>query len=78
MRESKDGKTVGITLRLDRLVLQEYSRIASRANLIEIKKGRPGGYTAQDIMRHRLNSLPSVKRQLGKEGVNEKTSGDDD
>lgn len=66
MRESKDRRTVGITLRLDKRVLQEYSKIASRANLIEIQNGRPGRYTAQDIMRHRLSTLPSLKKKVFK------------
>lgn len=61
MRISRDGKTVGISLRLDACVLQKYERIAARANLIAVKNGGKGGLSAQDVMRHRLGSLPVVK-----------------
>lgn len=62
VRKSRDGKTVGITLRLPVLVLEEYSRIASRANMIDLKKNGTGGLSAQDVMRHRLASLPVLKK----------------
>ena len=66
MRTSKDGRTVGTTLRIDKLVWHEYECIALRANLIENKKGRPGKLTAQDVIRHRLYNLPLVKAKLSK------------
>lgn len=61
MRKSKDGTMVGITLRLPVRLLAAYTRVANRANLIELQKGAPGMKTAQDVMRHRLASLPAVK-----------------
>lgn len=68
MRESKDGSTVGITLRLDKRIFQEYQKIASRANLIRINNGQSGGITAQDVMRHRLASLPVLRKLFKQEG----------
>lgn len=74
MRINKDGTTMGVTLRLVVFVFQEYARIANRANLIEINKGRKGSLTAQDVMRHRLYSLPVIKAKIAKrEAANEKT-----
>lgn len=64
MRESNNGKTVGITLRIDKRLLQAYTDIASRANLFDIKRGRPGMWTVQAVMRHRLASAPAVKNKL--------------
>lgn len=63
MRESNGGKaTVGITLRLDKRVLETYIQIAFRANAIRIQNGGRGNVTVQDIMRHRLGSLPMLKK----------------
>ncbi len=58
---SKNGKTIGITLRVPTEVITVYDDIAARANLIDLKRGGAGGMTAQDVMRHRLASLPLVK-----------------
>lgn len=66
MRESNHGKTVGITLRLDKQVLDMYNKIALRANTIKTNDGGRGDVTAQDIIRHRLESLPLLKIKLGK------------
>lgn len=63
MRLSKGGATVGITLRLPKGVLEVYADIANRANSIELKQGGRGLNTAQDVMRHRLASLPAVTRK---------------
>jgi hypothetical protein len=63
MRTSKQGDTVGITLRLPKKVLDRYQDIAARANLLDLKRGGKGLVTAQDVMRHRLASIPGVKRQ---------------
>lgn len=63
MRESFGGKRVGLTLRVDRRVLAVYSRIAVRANAIRVRHGERGDVTAQDIMRHRLESLPILKKR---------------
>lgn len=60
---SRDGKTVGITLRVPVTLLAVYDRIASRANLIDLKSGGVGRLSAQDVMRHRLASLPLAKQQ---------------
>ena len=68
MRESNHGKTVGITLRLDKRVLDMYNQIALRANTIKINDGGRGDVTAQDIIRHRLESLPLLRVKLGKRG----------
>ena len=66
MRGSKSGETVGITLRLPRDVLEAYSDIANRANLIALGQGGPARTTVQDVMRHRLQSLPYIKAKAKK------------
>lgn len=60
---SRDGKTVGITLRLETALLEGYDRVAARANIIDLKRGGRGGLTAQDVMRHRLASAPAVRKK---------------
>ncbi len=60
MRASRDGETVGITLRIPRALYEIYVEITNRANLIDLKQGGRGNKTAQDVMRHRLASLPVV------------------
>lgn len=60
---SRDGKTVGITLRIPVRLLAIYDKIAARANLIDLKRGGVGRLSAQDVMRHRLASLPLAKIQ---------------
>jgi hypothetical protein len=66
MRFDKKGKTVGITLRIRTDVLEVYANIAHRANTIalESQEGGRGLHTAQDVMRHRLISLPEVAAKL--------------
>lgn len=64
VRKSKDGETVGITLRLPVRVLEAYEKIASKANMIDLKKNGKGGLSAQDVMRHRLASLPVLKTKV--------------
>jgi hypothetical protein len=66
MRLSKIRATVGITLRLPKRVLQAYAAIADRANLLDLKTGGRGRKTVQDIMRHRLASLPLLKLEKAK------------
>lgn len=61
MRESNGGKTVGITLRLDKRLLEIYNKIALRASAIKIREDGIGRVTAQDVIRHRLESLPILK-----------------
>ena len=68
MRETNHGETVGITLRLDKKVLTMYNQIALRANIIKTNKGGRGDVTAQDVIRHRLESLPVLRIKLGKKG----------
>lgn len=63
------GETEGITLRLDKKVLAAYRQIASRANLIQLQNGGKGQLTAQDVMRHRLSSLPLIKNRLKGSGA---------
>lgn len=66
-RISRDGKTVGISLRVEAQVLAVYANLAAKANSIDVAHGGRGGKTAQDVMRHQLYSLPAV---LGvREGV---------
>ena len=65
MRSSKIGGTVGITLRVSKRVFRAYAAIADRANLLDLKTGGRGRKTVQDIMRHRLASLPLLRQ--GKE-----------
>lgn len=74
MRISRDGETVGITLRLPRALYETYSDIAKRASIIDIKNGGQGMKTAQDVMRHRLASLPVVVARQAKAA--KKTPGD--
>lgn len=64
MKTSKDGATVGLTLRLDAQVHQAYKRIASRLNMDELEKGGKGGLTAQDVMRDVLASSPEVGKLI--------------
>lgn len=63
MASRDTGKTKGITLRLDKQVLESYRRIALRANKIALEKGSSQALTPQDVMRHRLESLPFVRTQ---------------
>jgi hypothetical protein len=64
MRESKNGETVGITLRLPKVVLDAYGHIANKKNAHELLEGRRGLFTAQDVMRDRLSSSPEVLAEL--------------
>lgn len=43
-----------------------YNKIALRANAIKINEGGRGDVTAQNIIRHRLESLPVLRIKLGK------------
>jgi hypothetical protein len=61
MRKSKNGVTVGITLRLPQAVLEAYDMVAQRANGIALAQGSRVKLSAQDVMRHRLQSMPFVK-----------------
>ena len=61
MRGSKDGKTIGFTLRLPTVTYQAYAEMASKANLVELGQGRPGRLTAQDMMRERLEIPEAIK-----------------
>lgn len=62
------GKTEGITLRLPKTLLQAYAEIANRANLIDLKNGGRGKMTVQDVLRHRLASLPLLMVRAKREG----------
>ena len=64
MRLSKDGKTLGITLRIPKTVLDAISTIANRENAIEIQGGGRGLKTVQDVMRQKLLSLPEVIAEM--------------
>ena len=61
MRKSKNSGTVGITLRLPQEVLEAYEMVAQRAKGIALAKGSRKKLSAQDVMRHRLLSMPFVK-----------------
>lgn len=56
-----DGPTIGMTLRMSVRVHQAYSSIANRANLLALRRGEPAKVTVQDVLRHRLESLPLLK-----------------
>lgn len=57
-------KTEGITLRLGANLLDYYREVAKRANLLKLKQNSAGPLlTVQDVMRHRLASLPGFKIQ---------------
>jgi hypothetical protein len=78
MRGKKSGETVGMTLRVSVEVRDAYSRIADRANLIAIRHGGHANTTVQDVMRHRLNSLPFVQihAEQSKKKTNETEEGE--
>lgn len=67
MGRSKDGKTTGITLRVNTNVLGAYASIANRQNAVDLKSGGRGLITAQAVMRERLESNPEVIAELAKE-----------
>lgn len=71
MAGKANDTTVGITLRLPTKVLQVYTEIAHRANLMELEKGKQGMSTAQDAIRHRLASLPEVVAALNNKAQSE-------
>lgn len=62
---SRDGKTVGTTLRLEKELLDVYDKVAARANLMDLKRGGRGTTTTQDVMRHWLKKLPVARRKNG-------------
>lgn len=68
MRSVDDGETVAITLRVSKKVLAMYAKIALRANGFRVNNGKRGNVTAQDIMRHRLSSLPGLKLERNVKG----------
>jgi hypothetical protein len=53
---------------MDACVLQVYAEITLRANRRRVLKGESGNLTAQDVMRHRLGSLPVVRLRCAKRG----------
>ncbi len=57
-----------VTLRMDVCVLQVYAEIALRANHQRVLRGESGNLTAQDVLRHRLGSLPVVQLRSFKRG----------
>jgi hypothetical protein len=57
------SETIGITLRLNKDVLEAYQFIANKANALDLKNGGRGNMTVQDVIRHRLSSLPLLKRR---------------
>lgn len=59
----------GITLRLEAGILRLYHEIAFRANHRRVLHGDAGNLTAQDVMRHRLASLPVAKLRSKRGGV---------
>lgn len=61
MAKKQKQETIAITLRLPVRVLVAYDEVAKRANMNNLKSGGKGGLSSQDVIRHRLASLPFVK-----------------
>lgn len=61
MAKRSNEPTMGMTLRMSIRVFHAYSEIADRANMAALRKGEPARFTVQDVLRHRLESLPLLK-----------------
>lgn len=69
MRVSRDGETVGITLRVKVKTLAGCAEIANRANEINSKSGkRKKMVTEQDVIRHWLDKMPYIEARAKGEG----------
>lgn len=58
------GDTVGLTLRAEKHLLAHYEEIAVRANRLRVKAGQRGNITVQQVILHRMRSLPSYRRAV--------------
>lgn len=65
---TKREPTVGMTLRVSVRVRDAYAAVADRANLIALRKGESAKVTVQDVLRHRLESLPLLKSKNRSDG----------
>lgn len=54
---SRDGKTVGVMLRVEVPTLEVCERVMARAKMMDLKRGGSGQVTVQDVMRHQLRKL---------------------
>lgn len=61
MARKGSRKMIGVFVRLEENVLKTYDEIALRATSVKLSNGDRRGVTTQDVMRHRLNSLPLVE-----------------
>jgi hypothetical protein len=57
--EKTKKDTLGITLRPERDLLAHYEEIVSRANRLRVSAGERGNVTVQQVILHRMRSLPS-------------------
>lgn len=57
----KSPATTSITLRPDVELLAFYERVTERANRLRISKRERGNLTVQQVILHRLRSLPAYK-----------------
>lgn len=58
-KTSKKKATFPLTLRADRALLMHYEEIAARANRILLARGERSNVTVQQVILHRMRSLPS-------------------
>lgn len=55
-------ETEPLTLRPERQLLMYYEQVAQRANRMLVAAGRRGNVTVQQVILHRLESLPAYRR----------------
>lgn len=67
---SQRRDTFPLTLRLERNLLAYYEQVAQRANRLLVVAGRRGNVTVQQVILHRLRSLPAYRRfvEMGNTG----------
>lgn len=63
--------TVGLTLRVDRTLLGHYEEIVARANRMRFAHGARGNVTVQQVILHRMRSLPSWQARHNKKSLTE-------
>ncbi len=61
MAQKSGKKMVGVYVRVEENVLATYDEIALRATGVRLGNGNRRAVTTQDVMRHRLNSLPLIE-----------------
>lgn len=64
-RKRQGSATTAITLRPEVPLLVYYERVAERANRMRLEKGLRGNVTVQQVILHRLRTLPAYQSSLG-------------